>query len=321
MRSAISNAFVVLGLVGWSCAPAEDRYSDLMVEELPDGVEAISLLGDTLRAPALGADIEQQRQGELAEARDAWESDPQNVDSIIWIGRRTAYLGQYRDAIDIYTEGIRLHPNDPRLYRHRGHRYITTRQLDLAIADFERAAALTAGQPDQVEPDGQPNARDIPTSTLQSNIWYHLGLAYYLVDDLENALRAYQECMEVSENNDMLVATSYWYYMALRRAGRHDEAAALLAPITPEMDIIENGTYQQLLLMFKAVVDAEGVLDTSNEADVALANATAGYGVGFWHDIEGRTEEAVATWERVLAGPQWAAFGYIASEAEGARRR
>ncbi len=75
-------------------------------------------------------------------ALDTYNSNPMNAEFIVWLGRRTAYLGDYKKAIAIYTEGIEKHPEDPRMYRHRGHRYITTRQLDLAIQDFEKAVTL-----------------------------------------------------------------------------------------------------------------------------------------------------------------------------------
>ena len=39
----------------------------------------------------------------------------------------------FRDAIDVYSRGIARHPGEPRLYRHRGHRYITVRDFDRAI--------------------------------------------------------------------------------------------------------------------------------------------------------------------------------------------
>ncbi len=63
------------------------------------------------------------------------------------------------------------------------------REFDRAIQDFEKAATLIEGTEDKIEPDGLPNAQNIPVSTLHTNIWYHLGLAYYLQHDLENALR------------------------------------------------------------------------------------------------------------------------------------
>ena len=61
------------------------------------------------------------------------------------------------------------------------------RELDKAVADLERADALVAGTPDQIEPDGQPNPRNIPLTTLQSNIRYHLALAYYLQGNFAKA--------------------------------------------------------------------------------------------------------------------------------------
>src|SRR5690606_11371298 len=107
-------------------------------------------------------------------------------------------------------------------------RYLTVREPDRAIADFEQGVALTRGEPDQVEPDGLPNARGIPTSTLQFNLWYHLGLAHYVKGDLDAALDAYRACLDVSVHPDSVVATSYWLYLTLRRLGRDTEAAEVL---------------------------------------------------------------------------------------------
>ena len=102
-----------------------------------------------------------------------------------------------RDAIAIFTKGIQQFPEDARMYRHRGHRFITLRQLDLAIDDFKKAAQLIEGKEDEMEPDGMPNPRGIPTSSLHSNIWYHLGLAYYLEGKFENSLEAYMCSLDI----------------------------------------------------------------------------------------------------------------------------
>ena len=48
---------------------------------------------------------------------------------------------------------------------------------------------------------------------------------------------------------DLLVATSHWLYMTLRRLGRDDEARQVLKPIHADMYIIENHSYHRLLLM------------------------------------------------------------------------
>jgi len=283
---------------------------------MPPGVEAISLLGDTLRAPELPAETRQRFEARLAEARADAARRPGDADAAIWVARRTAYLGRYREAIDLYTAAIAAHPADARLYRHRGHRYITVREFDRAIADLEHAGRLVRGRPDEVEPDGLPNARNIPTSTLQSNIWYHLGLAYYLKGDFPRALAAYRQAMTVAANPDMLVATSNWLYMTLRRLGREQEAAAVLEPIRPDLDVIESGSYLRLLLMYAGHLSPDSLLAGPASA---LDDATVGYGVANWYLYDRQPREAERLFRRVLAGGQWAAFGYIAAEADLAR--
>ena len=280
-------------------------------------VEATSLLGAPLTRPELPGETRARYEQALAEARREYEADSSDADAIIWLGRRTAYLGRFRDAIDIYTRGIRRHPNDARLYRHRGHRYITIRDFDRAISDFERAASLTAGRADEIEPDGLPNARNIPTSTLQSNIWYHLALAHYLKGDFGHALDAYRECMKVSTNPDMLVATSHWLYMTLRRLGRDAEAARVLEPIVRDLDVIENGAYHRLLLMYKGQLPVDSLLTSSSSA--ALDDVTTAYGVGNWYLYNGHAARARDIFQRIVRTGTWAAFGAIAAESELAR--
>lgn len=258
-------------------------------------------------SPALPDDLRAQREQELAAARAAYERSPSDADALIWLGRRTAYLGRYREAIDIFTRGIREHPRDARMLRHRGHRWITLRQFDRAVDDLTKAAALIRGTEDQVEPDGLPNARNIPTSTLQSNIWYHLGLAHYLRGDFDQALAAYRECMSVSKNPDGVVSTSHWLYMTLRRMGRPEEAERVLDAISTDMDVIENQAYHKLLLMYRGEIAPEEMTDT----DPATL-----YGIANWYFYNGRPERARPLWERIVSEKDWAAFGTIAAEAD-----
>jgi tetratricopeptide (TPR) repeat protein len=286
---------------------------------LPDGAEAFSFLGDTLYIPTLPEVVQADRMARFQEAELALETDPEDAEALIWMGRRTAYLGRYHDAIDIYTYALTLHPDDARLYRHRGHRYVSVRELDNAIADFRKAVELTEGRPDEVEPDGQPNALGIPTSTLQFNIWYHLGLAYYLKGDFDAAADAYASCAAVSVHADSKVATAYWRVMTLKRLGGMDEAEAVLAEITPDAEVIESGGYLDLLLLHKGERTPEDVIGPAG-SDATLESTTAGYGVGMWYLLNGDEGEARRTFTRVLSGrDQWAAFGYLASEAELAR--
>jgi tetratricopeptide (TPR) repeat protein len=269
-------------------------------------------------APQISDETRRDFESRLTQAKENVAKNSNDVENLIWLGRRTAYLGQYKEAIRIYTQAIKRFPNEARLYRHRGHRFITLRCVDDAIADFARAARLVKGKPDEVEPDGLPNARNIPTSTLQSNICYHLGLAFYLKGDFRRALTAYREAEKVSKNADMLVATKHWLYMTLRRLGRINEANQALAPVSDGLDIIENSDYYKLIRLYQGKLTLETLLreSVSSQTSNNLSNATLGYGVGNWLFYNGRTNEAEGLFRQVAAGNQWASFGYIAAEIE-----
>ncbi len=276
----------------------------------------ISLLGAPLEVePLPPADAARMESAQAAALAD-WERNRDDADALIWAGRRTAYLGRYREAIGIFSEGIARHPDDARMYRHRGHRYLTVRELDRAVADLEKADSLVTGRPDQVEPDGLPNARNIPTSTLNSNVWYHLALAYYLQGDFNRAADTWRRALDAVANPDNLVASGNWLYLALRRSGRDAEAARVLEPVTAGLDVIENGGYHQLLLMYKGLRTPEALL---KEANAGSGDAAVQYGVSAWHLVNGRRREAEAIWARMLEGGGWSAFGHLAAEADVAR--
>jgi tetratricopeptide (TPR) repeat protein len=260
------------------------------------------------------------QEGLLAEARADMEADPGSADALIWVGRRLGYLGRYDEAIATFTQGMEQHPADARFLRHRGHRLISVRDLDGAVADLARAWEMVQGTEDEVEPDGLPNERGIPTSTLHSNIRYHLGLAHYLLGDFEGSGAAYQADVDASANPDMRVASTYWLYLSLRRLGRDDEAAALLAGLPDDLDIIENQAYYDLLMLFKGSLSETDLLGEGE--GVTLNGTTVAYGVGAWHLVEGRTDRAMEIFQEIREGTaQWPAFGYIAAEAELARGR
>jgi tetratricopeptide (TPR) repeat protein len=306
-RSTVA-ALLALSLSAAGCGSAPEPEA---------GVEATSLLGRPLVAPPLSPDARARLESELADARTRWEQAPDDADATIWLGRRTAYLGRYREAIEIFSRGLARHPDDVRFYRHRGHRYITIRNFDAAIADLERGASLIEGQPDEVEPDGQPNARGIPTSTLHSNVWYHLALARYLAGDFEGASDGWNRARAATGNPDNLVAASNWLYLSLRRAGRDAEAAAVLAPVRADLDVIENGSYHQLLLLYRGERTVEDLLGA---ATGGASGSAVSYGVGAWLLVEGREDDARAIWARMVEEPDWPSFGHIAAEAELARR-
>ena len=83
------------------------------------------------------------------------------------------------------------------------------------------------------------------------------------------------------------------------------------------MDIIENTAYHRRLLMYKGEIPPDSLLDPSAEP---LQYVTQGYGVANWYMANGDTTRANAILDKVLESGYWAAFGYIAAEADVARR-
>ncbi len=266
--------------------------------------------------PALSESTRIAFETKLAEARDQHDRAPKDPDGLIWLGRRMAYLGQYREAIAVFSKGIAQFPDDARFLRHRGHRLISIRCFDEAIRDLKQAARLTRNRPDEIEPDGLPNARNIPTSSLQSNIWYHLALAYYVQGNFKKALPAWKHCVDLSTNPDGLVSSTNWYYMTLRRLGRDKKAAKVLATIGDNLDVIENQDYLTLLQLYQGKRTEAELRTALDSGSNTLSNATLGYGFGNWLLYNGREAEAREVFSRILAGNQWSSFGFIAAEGE-----
>ncbi|MCI0486329.1 MAG: tetratricopeptide repeat protein [Blastocatellia bacterium] len=264
------------------------------------GLSGLSQTGQTPEAVSpLGVSFYSMpdEKGEVAEAEKRLTADPENLEMIIALGRAQASVWRYRDAIATYTRGIEKRPGEAMLYRHRGHRYISTRQFDKAITDLERAASL---------------------NDKNFDIWYHLGLAYYLEGEFAKAATAYEKCRAVAEKDDSLIAVSDWLYMTYRRQNKPYEAARVLERITPDLKVEENHSYFARLLFYKGL-KKETDLMTDQMSDLDIA--TVGYGMGNWHLYNGNTARAKEIFEKIVSGKYWPAFGFISAETELARMR
>jgi tetratricopeptide (TPR) repeat protein len=254
----------------------------------------------------------------LADADAALAADPENIDLVVAAAQTRAALWQYNEAIEIFTRGLEIDPEDWRLYRHRGHRFISTRRFDWAIDDLERAVEL--------DPYG-------------FNSSYHLGLAYFLNGEFGKAADEYarcvalatdeeaialaaageapgdpRTCMEIAGDDESRVAVSEWLYRALRRSGRDEEAAALLETIEEGLAVEENISYYRDLLFYKGLMTADEILTPDEPDDNSFA--TTGFGVANYYLVEGDPEAARELMLRIVEGDPWNAFGFIAAETE-----
>ena len=169
----------------------------------------------------------------------------------------------------------------------------------------------------EIEEDGQPNRLNKPLKNISFSIWYHLGLSYYLKGNFDQAISAYKKCLEASNNDDLVVATTTWLYRTYIKIGNTEEAEAILEPINGDMRLVENRAYHNILMLFKNKLTPDRIYEIALRRDNSL-DPTVGYGLGNWYVLQGMVETATETFDQVLAGNSWDSFGYIASEVERA---
>src|SRR6266508_3579250 len=126
-ESAMSRtAQVLASLLGAAVAGALPAAAQSVQYRSPAGVEYRS----------------QPDTGAIARAEKALAADPRNVQLIILLGVAQSGVRHYREAIQTFTRGLAEAPNDVMVYRWRGHRYLSVRELDRARADLTRGFAL-----------------------------------------------------------------------------------------------------------------------------------------------------------------------------------
>lgn len=310
--SIVCSAFFLL-LIGCSMSP--NSTSDTITEPEKNG-EAISFLGETFFRPEDDITTFLQKDSLLLEAKTIYQTDTTDLHSIIWYGRRLAAMYKFRDAITIFSAGITFHPDAPELYRHRGQLYITTRHPDAAINDLSTASSLSKTRMIETEPDAIPNKLDLPLTNLRFNIYYHLGLAWFIKGDYKKAIEAFSSCRPFAINPDLKVAQTYWLYLSFQRIAEIQSAVSLLDTIDPNDEIIQNDAYLRTLLLYKSSLDAhdlEGIIPDSISDPIEL------YGISTWYSWNKKEKQASIFRRKILSSTDWTNIGYIAAEADSSR--
>ncbi len=309
----MKNFVLFLSIILFFSCRNDGNQDPTLLNENQNTFQAISQLGDTLwSAPPNKAILKQYQEKKLE-----FEKYPDSLDALIWYGRFTAYLGNYNEAIEIYSEGLNKFPNQSRLLRHRGHRYITLRKFEEAIADLSLAAELIEGTSNQPEEDGLPNALNIPVSSRHGNIYYHLGLAYYLDRQMLKSLDAFKKCLSTSNSPDNVVSATHWIYMIQNRLGRKSAGDNYLRPISADMNVIENTSYLKACLLYKGELSFEELF--SSKASNTPSDTALQYALGNWVWYTGNPQKATEIFQNIVSGSDWASFGYIAAETDLAK--
>src|SRR5688572_8566715 len=117
--------------------------------------------------------------GPIARAEAALAADPKNVERFIQLGVAQSGARQFREAIQTFTRGLAIAPNDPMLYRWRGHRYLSVREWDRALADLQKGYAL---------------------DSTNYGILYHLGIARFARGEFNEAARLFTMALPRAPN-------------------------------------------------------------------------------------------------------------------------
>ena len=243
------------------------------------------------QSPAGVAYRAQRDTGAIARAESALAADPRSIDKIIALGVAQSGVRQYREAIETFTRGLKIAPNNALLYRWRGHRYLSTRQFDRAMDDLTRGARLD--------------------STIYG-IWYHLGIVRFVRRDFAGAAAAFTRALPIAPDSGERSGSTDWLWMSLSRAGRKADAQALLDR-HPDVPPAGNA-YTQRLRLYRGEVSPDSVFTPADTSDIQVA--TLSYGIGNWYLLRGDSARARTWFERSVASGGWPAFGFIMSEVE-----
>ena len=256
-------------------------------------VAASAALGQSVqyRSPA-GVEYRSQADtGPVARAQTALAADPKNVQRFIDLGVAQSGARQFREAIQTFTRGLAIAPNDPMLYRWRGHRYLSVRELDRAKADLENGFTL---------------------DSTNYGILYHLGIVRYIRSDFAGAAAMFQRGQRRAPDAGELAGSTDWLWMSLMRAGRKAEAEAMLAR-RPD-SLVVNNAYARRLKLYRGEIGPDAVFTPADTADVQVA--TLSYGLGNWYLVRGDTARAKTLFQRSVQSGGWPGFGFMVSEAE-----
>jgi tetratricopeptide (TPR) repeat protein len=241
-----------------------------------------------------GAGVEYRAQldtGAIARAESALAAEPRNVERIIQLGIAQSGARQFREAIRTFTRGLKVAPNDPVLYRWRGHRYLSVREFDRALDDLTRGSRL---------------------DSTNFAIWYHLGIVRYARGDFAGAAEAFVRGQPRAPDAGERAGATDWLWMSLSRAGRAAEAQALLDRRPDSLPA--TNAYAQRLRLYRGEIGPDEVITPADTGDIGLA--TLSYGVGNWYLVRGDTARARTWFERSVRSGGWPAFGFIVSEIE-----
>jgi len=315
--------------MGTAVVNGETRHSDSVSVTTKPPRCSESLLGEPLFDPnspaTTGAFTLEEAKAQVEYAATKSEFN------IVWLARVEGFLYNWGRAFDLLAEGWRRFPESFRVPRHIGHRLISSRQVSNATSWLETARENVRGQAATAEffPVELRIIPMVPKSSSQFNIYYHLGLSYFLAGNYTAAASVYEEgyhwaFTEFDDGDDSFFAVNYWLVNSYQRIGTPaalEASTRLLANVSSDRShyrIVEAPAwgYYEALMLWKGEIEPEAVLRMA-DTKPGIQLDTYGYAVAQFLFAQSSQEQRHLAKQLMVilrADPQWGAFGYIGAE-------
>ena len=137
-----------------------------------------------------------------------------------------------------------------------------------------------------------------------------------LTDDLNNAIKCYQSCLDLAISNKNTVGPSAWLYHLRQMKRQPEQAKAVVDLINKDLDTDQNHPYFKQVMLFKGVRSPEELLAElpGQVADWTVQDATISFGVARFQAYQGDTARYRSLLEQILQTGHWNAWAYVMAE-------
>lgn len=210
-------------------------------------------------------------------------------DDLLELAKALCWQLRYREAIVVYTRAIALNPADPAAYRQRAARYIATLQPEKAISDLHYCR------------NSGGDAMDLA---------YRLGICHYLAGDFQNAMREFDFCYPLCDE-EMGIAAIYWHTLSAWRCKKHP---ALLENYHLGMRVGHHTSYDRAAALAAGRADLTTMLKELNAESDDMHFSILSYGVSQYLIHMQHTDQADDMIKETLSRDSfWITYAYLAA--------
>ena len=249
--------------------------------------------------------------GAVARAEDALKTDSTSIARYLALAGAQRAHNLEREAIATYTRAMLIDPTNAALLNGRGDAYFRMRQFDSAYADLI--------------------LRQAADSEHVLNNQFALGLTQFARGNFQAAADAFAKTHGRAPF-ELLMESVNWSWMSLARAGKMDEAMAILshapdcsnrgrgrgratAPLACRNQRPQAQMFGRLFQVYRGAVPTDSVAAMS----ARVHQPAAAQALGNWFLVKGDTAQAKAWFQRAIETGDWASNGFIVAEVELAR--